>query len=250
MTVKKIERAIISVSDKTGVLELARALNDAGAEILSTGGTAKLLTDNGIKVTKVSDFTGFPEILDGRVKTLNPKIHGGILARRSLSKHLEEMKSNGIKPIDMVVVNLYPFEETIKKDDVTDEDAIENIDIGGPCMIRAAAKNHESVAVVTDPKDYPSIISEISKIGGLTLGDRRKLATKAYARTSEYDAAIHTYLSGARITMRPFHSITARSLTFDMVRTHTSLRHSTWRLMMSSTPERTSCTARNFHITI
>ena len=196
MTVKKIERAIISVSDKTGVLELAKALVDAGAEILSTGGTAKLLIDNGIKVTKVSDFTGFPEILDGRVKTLNPKIHGGILARRSLSKHLDEMKKNDIKPIDMVVVNLYPFEDTVKKDGVTDEDAIENIDIGGPCMIRAAAKNHESVAVVTDPKDYPSIISEISKIGGLTIGDRRKLATKAYARTSEYDAAIHAYLSG------------------------------------------------------
>ena len=200
MTVKKIERAIISVSDKTGVVELAQALKQAGVEILSTGGTAKLLLENGVEVTKVSDFTGFPEILGGRVKTLNPKIHGGILARRSDPNHVEEMKKNDILPIDMVVVNLYPFEETVAKPGVTEEDAIENIDIGGPCMIRASAKNHADVAIVTDPSDYHFIINEVKTLGGLNHADRRKLATKAYARTSEYDAAIHAYLTDSSPT--------------------------------------------------
>jgi phosphoribosylaminoimidazolecarboxamide formyltransferase/IMP cyclohydrolase len=195
MTVKRIERALISVSDKTGAVELGKALKKAGVEILSTGGTAKLLAENGVEVTKVSDFTGYPEIFGGRVKTLNPKIHGGILARRSDPNHLEEMKKHDIKPIDMVVVNLYPFEETVAREGVMEEDAIENIDVGGPCMIRAAAKNHADVAVVTDPADYHYIINEIEKIGGLNIADRRKLATKAYARTSEYDAAIHAYLT-------------------------------------------------------
>ena len=153
MTTKKIERAILSVSDKTGLLDLARALKDAGVEILSTGGTAKSLTDNGIPVVKISDHTGSPEIMDGRVKTLHPKIHGGILGRRSLPAHMDAMKQNGIKPIDMVVVNLYPFEQTIAKTGVSDEEAIENIDIGGPSMIRSSAKNHEDVVIVVDPAD-------------------------------------------------------------------------------------------------
>ncbi len=195
MAIKNIARAIVSVSDKSGITELAKALENAGAEILSTGGTAKLLLDNGIKVTKVSDFTGFPEILDGRVKTLNPKIYGGILARRSDKKHLQEMKNNGIKPIDMVVVNLYPFEATVAQKGVTDEEAIENIDIGGPCMIRASAKNHADVAVVTDPADYPAIIKAVSENGGLADDERRNLATKAFAKTSAYDAAINSYLT-------------------------------------------------------
>ena len=196
MDIKKITRAIVSVSDKTGVLELAKALDEAGVEILSTGGTAKLITDAGIAVTKVSDFTGFPEIMDGRVKTLNPKIHGGILMVRSNDDHVAQAEANGIKPIDMVVVNLYPFEQTIAKEGVTDEEAIENIDIGGPCMIRASAKNHADVAVVVDPSDYDGIIASIKEHGGLSHDERRRLATKAYARTSEYDGFITAYLSG------------------------------------------------------
>lgn len=196
MSIKNIKRAVISVSDKTGVVELAKALKETGAQILSTGGTAKLLKDNGIEVTKISDFTGFPEILDGRVKTLNPKIHGGILANRSDKKHLKEMKKNGIEPIDMVVVNLYPFEQTVAKKDVSDEEAVENIDIGGPCMIRAAAKNYNDVVVVTDPADYLAIITAIREGGGLTLEERKGLATKAFTKTSKYDAAIHSHFSG------------------------------------------------------
>jgi len=163
MEIRNVKRAIISVSDKTGVVELARALKECGAEILSTGGTAKLLAENGIAVTKVSDFTGFPEILDGRVKTLHPKIHGGILARRSDATHLSQMKEHAIEPIDMVVINLYPFEATVAKEGVAEQDAVENIDIGGPSMIRSAAKNFADVAVVTDPDDYPDIISELKK---------------------------------------------------------------------------------------
>jgi len=196
MEAKQIKRAVISVSDKTGVVELAKTLQDAGVEILSTGGTAKALENGGVKVTKISDFTGYPEILDGRVKTLNSKIHGGILARRSDQKHQKEMRENGIEPIDMVVVNLYPFEQTVAKEGVTDEDAIENIDIGGPCMIRASAKNHEDVAVITDPADYPLVAKAVRENGGLTLAERRNLAAKAFARTAEYDKAIHSYLSG------------------------------------------------------
>ncbi len=198
MTTKKIERAILSVSDKTGLLDLARALRDAGVEILSTGGTAKSLTDNGIPVVKISDHTGSPEIMDGRVKTLHPKIHGGILGRRSLPAHMEAMKQNGIKPIDMVVVNLYPFEQIIAKAGVPDEEAIENIDIGGPSMIRSSAKNHEDVVIVVDPADYPMIIDAIRAGREITIEERRRLAAKAFARTSAYDNAITTYLSGAK----------------------------------------------------
>lgn len=202
MDVKNIKRAIISVSDKTGVVELARALKDKGAEILSTGGTAKLLVDNSVEVTKVSDFTGFPEILDGRVKTLHPKIHGGILARRSDDAHVKQMEEHGIEPIDMVVINLYPFEETIAKEGVTELDAVENIDIGGPSMIRSAAKNFADVAVVTDPDDYTEIIAELKDSGGLTLEKRKALSIKAFGRTSEYDRAIHEHFSGGGIPER------------------------------------------------
>jgi len=199
MDVKNIKRAVISVSDKTGVVELAQALKECGAEILSTGGTAKLLVDNGVEVTKVSDFTGFPEILDGRVKTLHPKIHGGILARRSDEKHLSQMKEHHIEPIDMVVINLYPFEATVAKEGVTEHDAVENIDIGGPSMIRSAAKNFADVAVVTDPGDYPEIIAELEKYSGLSLEKRKALSIKAFGRTSEYDRAIHEHFSGGGI---------------------------------------------------
>ncbi|MFQ5433050.1 MAG: bifunctional phosphoribosylaminoimidazolecarboxamide formyltransferase/IMP cyclohydrolase [Nitrospinota bacterium] len=195
MNVKNIKRAVISVSDKTGVVELARALKEKGAEILSTGGTAKLLTENGIDVTKVSDFTGFPEILDGRVKTLHPKIHGGILARRSDDTHIKQMKEHDIEPIDMVVINLYPFEATVTKEGATEQDAVENIDIGGPSMIRSAAKNFADVAVVTDPDDYPEVISDLKNSGGLTLEKRKAFSIKAFGRTSEYDRAIHEHFS-------------------------------------------------------
>ena len=149
-----IKQALISVSDKTGILEFAKALHQLGVKILSTGGTAKLLADNGVPVTEVADYTGFPEMLDGRVKTLHPKVHGGILARRDLPEHVATLKKHNIPTIDLVVVNLYPFSATIAKPDCTLEDAIENIDIGGPTMVRSAAKNHAHVAIVTDPADY------------------------------------------------------------------------------------------------
>lgn len=198
MDTNVIKRAVISVYDKTGVVELARALKNVGAEILSTGGTAKLLSENGVEVTSISDFTGFAEIMGGRVKTLHPKIHGGILGKRSDEGHVRQMEENGIKPIDMVVINLYPFEQTVGKKGVTEEEAIENIDIGGPSMIRSAAKNFTDVAVITDPADYPATIKAVKENGGLPLETRRLLAVKAFGRTSEYDSAIHGYLSGSK----------------------------------------------------
>ena len=191
-----IKRALISVSDKRDVLEFARALNGFGVEILSTGGTAKLLRDNDIPVVEVGDYTGFPEMLDGRVKTLHPKIHGGILGRRDLPEHVSAMQQAGIPPIDMVVVNLYPFRETVAKPDCSLEDAIENIDIGGPTMVRAAAKNHAHVAIVTDPDDYPSLVREMSSSNGAIGAETRfMLAKKAFSRTAEYDGAISNYLT-------------------------------------------------------
>ncbi len=191
-----IKRALVSVSDKTGLADLAAALNRLGVEILSTGGTAKALRDAGANVKDVSDFTGFPECLDGRVKTLHPKVHGGILGRRDLPSHTEKMAELGIEAIDMVVVNLYPFEATISQEGVTLEEAIENIDIGGPAMIRSAAKNHRDVAVVVDPQDYPAIIEELAASNG-SLSDetRQKLAVKAYAHTAWYDGRITAWLS-------------------------------------------------------
>lgn len=187
-------KALISVSDKTGVVEFAKGLVALGWEILSTSGTMKLLKESGVPVTSVSDVTGFPEICDGRVKTLHPKIHGALLARRDVPEHMKELKDNGIDTIDLVCVNLYPFRETIAKPDVTMEDAVEHIDIGGPSMLRSAAKNWESVTVVCNPADYETILSEIKADGNTTRETRLKLSAKAYTHTAEYDMAISTYM--------------------------------------------------------
>ena len=192
----KIRQALISVSDKSGVLEFARGLNELGVKLLSTGGTAKLLAENGIPVTEVADYTGFPEMLDGRVKTLQPKVHAGILARRDLPEHVATLEKHNIPTIDLVVVNLYPFAATVAKPGCTLEDAIENIDIGGPTMVRAAAKNYQHVAIVTDPMDYSSVLSEIATNGG-AVSDATcfDLAKKAFSHTAAYDAAISNYLT-------------------------------------------------------
>ena len=187
-------KALISVSDKTGVVEFARELVELGWEILSTSGTMKLLREAGLPVTSVSDVTGFPEICDGRVKTLHPKIHGALLARRDIPEHMKALKDNEIETIDLVCVNLYPFRETIAKPDVTMEDAVEHIDIGGPSMLRSAAKNWESVTVVCNPSDYSTIISEIKATGNTTRETRLALSAKAYTHTAEYDMAIATYM--------------------------------------------------------
>ena len=187
-------KALISVSDKTGVVEFARELVALGWEILSTSGTMKLLREAGLPVTSVSDVTGFPEICDGRVKTLHPKIHGALLARRDIPEHMKALKDNEIETIDLVCVNLYPFRETIAKPDVTMEDAVEHIDIGGPSMLRSAAKNWESVTVVCNPSDYSTIISEIKATGNTTRETRLALSAKAYTHTAEYDMAIATYM--------------------------------------------------------
>lgn len=187
-------KALISVSDKTGVVEFAKGLIALGWEILSTSGTMKLLKESGVPVTSVSDVTGFPEICDGRVKTLHPKIHGALLARRDIPEHMKELKDNDIDTIDLVCVNLYPFRETIAKPDVTMEDAVEHIDIGGPSMLRSAAKNWESVTVVCNHADYETILSEIKADGNTTRETRLKLSAKAYTHTAEYDMAISTYM--------------------------------------------------------
>jgi phosphoribosylaminoimidazolecarboxamide formyltransferase/IMP cyclohydrolase len=192
---RKISRALISVSDKSGVLELAKGLISLGVEILSTGGTAKLLRDSGLRVRDVSDLTAFPEMLDGRVKTLHPKVHGGLLAIRSNPKHQEQVKEHGIEFIDLVVVNLYPFEKTAIKPGVTLEDLIENIDIGGPSMLRSAAKNFEDVTVLVDAADYPGVLEELQKNSGSVSRETRfRLARKAFATTAAYDGAISTTL--------------------------------------------------------
>ena len=190
-----IKRALISVSDKSGILELASALIKLNIEILSTGGTAKLLRDNYIAVTEVGDYTGFPEMLDGRVKTLHPKVHGGILGRRDLPEHVATMQAHDIPNIDMVIVNLYPFEATVAKANCTLEDAIENIDIGGPAMVRSAAKNWKDVAVLTDASQYQAVIDEINRTGALTEKTSFALSVAAFNRISNYDAAISDYLS-------------------------------------------------------
>jgi phosphoribosylaminoimidazolecarboxamide formyltransferase/IMP cyclohydrolase len=192
----KIRRALISVHDKTGVVDLAKALTGFGVEILSTGGTATLLRDSGVAVRDVAEVTGFPEMLSGRVKTLHPRIHGGILARRDLPQHLEALDQHGILPIDLVVVALYPFEQTVATPGVSPAEAIEQIDVGGPTMIRGAAKNHASVAVVTDPLQYAGVLDELKATGGgLGAVTRARLAREAFARTARYDAAIARYLS-------------------------------------------------------
>jgi len=186
------KRALLSVSDKTGLVELARGLKELGWDLISSGGTARALTGAGIPVTEVASVTGFPEMLDGRVKTLHPKIHGGILAKR-IPEHLRQLQEHGIEPFDLVVVNLYPFRETIARPGVTVEEAIENIDIGGPSMVRSAAKNHEAVAVVVDPASYQAVLDELRANGELSLATRRRLAAEAFAHTAAYDAAITAY---------------------------------------------------------
>jgi phosphoribosylaminoimidazolecarboxamide formyltransferase/IMP cyclohydrolase len=193
----KIGRALISVSDKTGILDFAKELDKLGVEILSTGGTAKLLRDNGITVKEVSEYTGFPEMLDGRVKTLHPKIHAGLLALRDNSAHMQTLEKHNIGLIDMVVVNLYPFEKTAQKPGVSIEEVIENIDIGGPSMLRSAAKNHQSVAVICNPSRYSRVIEDLKKNkGALSRELLRDLAIEVFQRTSNYDGAIYNYLKG------------------------------------------------------
>lgn len=191
--IRRIERALISVSDKTRVVELARTLAAHGVEILSTGGTASLLAENGIDVVEVSDYTGFAEMMDGRVKTLHPKVHGGILGRRGIDD--EQMRTNDIPPIDLVAVNLYPFEATVQREDATFDEAIENIDIGGPTLLRAAAKNHDAVTVITEPGDYDAVIEELDRHDGVSAATRRRLAFKVFAHTARYDGSISNYLS-------------------------------------------------------
>jgi phosphoribosylaminoimidazolecarboxamide formyltransferase/IMP cyclohydrolase len=191
----KIQRALISVSDKTGLVPFAQILARAGIEIISTGGTAKSLREAGLAVKDISEHTGFPEMLDGRVKTLHPKVHGGLLFIRGNAAHEAAVKAHAITPIDLVVVNLYPFEATVAKPNVSLHDAIENIDIGGPSMLRSAAKNHDSVTVVVDPFDYAEVAKQISETGNTTLELRRKLAAKVFARTAAYDAAIAAHFS-------------------------------------------------------
>jgi len=194
--VGKVTRALISVSNKEGILDFANRLSKLGIEILSTGGTAKLLRDGGVKVKDVSEFTGFPEMLDGRVKTLHPKVHGGILGRRSNPEHVKQMKEHGIEPIDLVVVNLYPFEQTVAKPGCTLEEAIENIDIGGPTMLRSAAKNYTDVAVVVSPRDYVRVLEEIQKTGEVSARTRFELCRTVFLHTARYDSAISAYLDG------------------------------------------------------
>jgi phosphoribosylaminoimidazolecarboxamide formyltransferase/IMP cyclohydrolase len=201
----KIQRALVSVSDKTGIVEFCRELAVMGVEILSTGGTAGALQAAGIATVEVSQFTGSPEILDGRVKTLHPKVHGGLLFLRGNPEHEQQAKANGIRPIDLVVVNLYPFRETIAKADVTLAEAIEQIDIGGPSMIRSAAKNYQHVCVVTDPADYPAVLEDMKdEKGGTTLTLRERLAIKAFSTTSSYDGAIADYLNREQETCSAF----------------------------------------------
>ncbi len=191
-----IKRALLSVSDKTGIVDFAKTLTAHGIHILSTGGTASLLRENGIEATEVSDYTGFPEMMNGRVKTLHPKIHGGLLAVRDNEEHQKAAAENGIEMIDFVVVNLYPFEQAIKKEGVTLEEAIENIDIGGPSMLRSAAKNFQSVTVITDPSDYERVTQELESKGETSLETRRRLAEKVFELTARYDSLIAEYLTG------------------------------------------------------
>ncbi|MEQ1852053.1 MAG: bifunctional phosphoribosylaminoimidazolecarboxamide formyltransferase/IMP cyclohydrolase, partial [Chthoniobacteraceae bacterium] len=192
----KITRALISVSDKTGLVAFAKELSAMGVEIISTGGTAKLLQKEKVKVTEISEYTGFPEMMDGRVKTLHPKVHGGLLHLRDNAEHVAQAKEHGIEPIDLVVVNLYPFEATVAKEGVTLEEAIEQIDIGGPSMLRSAAKNYRSVTVVVDPTDYAEVIDAMkANDGATTLQLRERLGIKVFVTTSKYDGAIANFLN-------------------------------------------------------
>jgi phosphoribosylaminoimidazolecarboxamide formyltransferase / IMP cyclohydrolase len=195
----RVRRALLSVHDKTGIVEFARGLCEMEVEILSTGGTARVLREAGLPARDIADVTGFPEMLEGRVKTLHPTIHGGILARRDIPDHLAALAAHSIEPIDLVVVTLYPFEETVGRPDVAPEDAIEQIDIGGPAMIRAAAKNHASVGILTDPAQYPTVLDELRREGALSEDTRARLAREAFSRTAQYDTAIAAYLRGAGV---------------------------------------------------
>ena len=189
-----MKRALVSVSDKSGLVDFVRGLVDLGWEIIATGGTQKLLEKEGVKTIGISEVTGFPEILDGRVKTLHPKVHGGILARRDLQAHMDTLKENGVETIDLVCVNLYPFKQTIEKPGVTEEEAIENIDIGGPAMVRASAKNFRDVVIITNPERYDALMDMLKKDGDIDLKTRKSLAMEAFKHTSEYDAMITGYL--------------------------------------------------------
>ena len=197
---KKIDRAVISVTDKTGIVDFARELSGFGVRILSTGGTAKTLREVGISVTDISEYTGFPEMLDGRVKTLHPKIHGGLLGIRDNPEHVKMMKEQGIEDIDLLVVNLYQFEKTVARDGVSMDEAIENIDIGGPAMLRSSAKNFKSVTVVVEPSDYDTVLKEMEEHGGATtLATRFRFAKKVFKLTHHYDGAISRYLEGVSL---------------------------------------------------
>jgi phosphoribosylaminoimidazolecarboxamide formyltransferase/IMP cyclohydrolase len=200
---KAVQRALISVSDKTGLVDFAKGLAARNIEILSTGGTAKKMRDNGIPVTDVSEFTGFPEMLDGRVKTLHPLVHGGILNQRENADHQEQCRQHGIKPIDIVAVNLYAFEKTVADPDCSLADAIENIDIGGPTLLRASAKNFRDVTVIVDPADYEQVLAEIQETGNTTLKTRFKLAVKVFQLTSTYDTAIADWLARVEVDTNP-----------------------------------------------
>ena len=197
MAQRTIRRALLSVSDKTGLVEFARGLAELNVELISTGGTRKALADAGLKVRDISEITGFPEILDGRVKTLHPRVHGGILAIRENPQHVQTLAAHEIQPIDLVVVNLYPFEATVARRGATHEEIIENIDIGGPSMVRSAAKNYHDVAIVSDPGQYTAVLDEMRSNGGaLGLETRERLAAAAFARTAAYDRAISAYFAG------------------------------------------------------
>jgi len=197
---KKISTAIISVTDKSNIVDLAGSLEELGIEILSTGGTAKALRDGGVKVLDVSEYTGFPEMMDGRVKTLHPKVHGGLLGRRDNEQDINMMEMHGIKSIDLVIINLYQFEKTVAKEDCTLDEAVENIDIGGPAMLRSSAKNFKYVTVVIDPADYSKVLEEIRQDGTTTLETRFKLAKKVFKLTWQYDGAISNYLEKVKLT--------------------------------------------------
>ena len=195
----KVSTALISVTDKSGMVEFARSLERLGIEILSTGGTARTIRDGGIQVLDISEYTGFPEMMDGRVKTLHPKVHGGLLGRRDNQQDIQMMGIHGIKDINLVVVNLYQFEQTVAKEGCTLEEAVENIDIGGPSMLRSAAKNFKYVTVIVDPSDYPRVLKEITESGGTTLKTRFELAKKVFKLTWRYDRAISDYLEGVKV---------------------------------------------------
>ncbi len=195
----KVFTALISVTDKSGIVDFARSLEELGIEILSTGGTARTIRDGGVKVLDISEYTGFPEMMDGRVKTLHPKVHGGLLGRRDNQQDIQMMRIHGIKDINMVVVNLYQFEQTISRAGCTLEEAVENIDIGGPSMLRSAAKNFRYVTVIVDPSDYPQVLKEIRESGQTTLKTRLELAKKVFNHTWQYDRAISDYLEGVQV---------------------------------------------------